>query len=165
MQHGSNAFVQIMWHCEQVLVTLCRGFFTPGHNNRASRNHDNVHGAALRPEFGGYSLAETFAEVGAKTAPKTATGTNYWEFDARSLLLTGPFVWHATIWCAHRCACVVCIHAPSQKVCLWVLVIPLHCTRKFSVDSDRAQRATGNIVGVVVTASEKSGKRIARRGL
>lgn len=42
---------------------LCRGLFTPGHNDAASRIHDNVHGVALRPHAGGSSLVDSFAQV------------------------------------------------------------------------------------------------------
>lgn len=49
---------------EQSVLILCRGLFTPGHNDAASRVYDNVHGAALRLEEGGYSLAGSFEEVG-----------------------------------------------------------------------------------------------------
>lgn len=42
---------------------LCRGLFTPGHDGGASRDYDNVHGAAMRSNAGGYPLAISFAEV------------------------------------------------------------------------------------------------------
>lgn len=47
----------------QAVLILCRGLFTPGYNSAASRVYDSVHGAALRREEGGYSLAGAFAEV------------------------------------------------------------------------------------------------------
>lgn len=49
-------------HLQAVLV-LCRGLFTPGHNDAASRVHDNVHGAALRQHAGGSSLVDSFGQV------------------------------------------------------------------------------------------------------
>ncbi|CAM9474243.1 unnamed protein product, partial [Laminaria digitata] len=55
----------------QSVLILCRGLFTPGHNDAASRVYDNVHGAALRSEEGGYSLVGSFEEVqrGTKDIP------------------------------------------------------------------------------------------------
>lgn len=50
----------LLW--AKAVLVLCRGLFTPGHNDTASRTQDNVHGAALRSQEGD-SLAEAFAEV------------------------------------------------------------------------------------------------------
>lgn len=47
----------------QAVLIFCRGLFTPGHNDGASKVNDNVHGASLRKQHGGYSLAEAYAEV------------------------------------------------------------------------------------------------------
>lgn len=47
----------------QAVAVLCRGLFTPGYNQDPFRVQDNVHGAALRSDFGGYPLVDSFAEV------------------------------------------------------------------------------------------------------
>ena len=64
---GAGIKLKFYWfHPPQAVLVLCRGLFTPGHNDAASRVHDNVYGAALRPQADGYSLAASYAQVSLK---------------------------------------------------------------------------------------------------